>query len=61
MNHKILEQMVRNHRKNAEHTQQLWHSLQTNGNDVLHLMLAHKAAQMAKLQQLHQYSLIINL
>ena len=28
MNHKILEQMVRNHRKDAEHTQQLWHSLQ---------------------------------
>ena len=28
MNHKILEQMVRNHRKNAEHTQQLWRSLQ---------------------------------
>lgn len=26
MNHKILEQMVRNHRKNTEHTQQLWHN-----------------------------------
>lgn len=28
MNHKILEQMVRNQRKDAEHTQQLWRSLQ---------------------------------
>ena len=28
MNHKILEQMVRNQRKNAEYNQQLWHSLQ---------------------------------